>query len=67
MHATTRHDITAATWNLAAVNNNPFEYWITHDDPAYVKLMKDVEAGLDVVYLSSLMDVVFAAIHRSPR
>jgi hypothetical protein len=32
-----------ASWNLAAVNNNPFEYWITHDDPAYIKMMASVE------------------------
>jgi len=36
-----------ATWNIAAINNNPFEYWITHDDPAYNRLMQDVEAFLD--------------------
>ena len=32
-----------ATWNIAAINNNPFEYWITHDDKAYNKLMSDVQ------------------------
>jgi len=33
-----------ATWNIAAINNNPFEYWITYDEnPNYGKLMKDVE------------------------
>ena len=21
------------TWNIAAINNNPFEYWITYSDP----------------------------------
>jgi hypothetical protein len=31
------------TWNVAAVNNNPFEYFVTHDDPAYNRLMADVE------------------------
>ena len=36
-----------ATWNVAAVNNNPFEYYITHHDPAYNKLMADVEAFID--------------------
>jgi len=33
----------AATWNIAAVNNNPFEYWITHKDVSYAQLMGDVE------------------------
>ena len=32
-----------ATWNIAAINNNPFEYWITHDDAAYNTLMADVQ------------------------
>ena len=36
-----------ATWNVAAINNNPFEYWITHDDPAYNKLMADVQEFVD--------------------
>merc|ERR1711879_111209 len=30
--------------NIAAVNNNPFEYWITYDEnPQYVELMENVE------------------------
>ena len=32
-----------ASWNIAAVNNNPFEYWVSYDNPAYVKLMDDVQ------------------------
>ena len=28
-------DLSAVTWNMAAINNNPFEYWITNDDPKY--------------------------------
>jgi hypothetical protein len=39
--------ITMTTWNIAAVNNNPFEYWITHDDEAYNALMDDVQAFID--------------------
>lgn len=36
------------TWNIAAVNNNPFEYWITYDEnPAYAELMADVEDFLE--------------------
>lgn len=31
------------SWNVAAVNNNPFEYWITHPDPRYKQLMQSVE------------------------
>mmetsp|Transcript_4165 Transcript_4165/g.7391 ORF Transcript_4165/g.7391 Transcript_4165/m.7391 type:complete len:603 (-) Transcript_4165:13-1821(-) len=33
-----------ASWNVAAVNNNPFEYWITHPDPRYKQLMEKVES-----------------------
>ena len=35
------------TWNVAAINNNPFEYWITHPSPGYNQLMQDVQAFLD--------------------
>ena len=31
-----------ATWNIAAINNNPFEYWITHDDADYNMLGPDL-------------------------
>jgi len=37
-----------ATWNIAAINNNPFEYWITiKENPAYEKLMVDIEKFLE--------------------
>ena len=36
-----------ATWNIAAVNNNPFEYWVTHPDPEYNALMKAVQEFID--------------------
>lgn len=28
-------NLNIVTWNIAAVNNNPFEYWVTHHDPGY--------------------------------
>jgi hypothetical protein len=40
-------ELFAASWNIAAVNNNPFEYWISHPDEDYNKLMRDVEAFID--------------------
>jgi hypothetical protein len=40
MQANTVH---AATWNVAAINNNPFEYWVTYADDEYNKFMIDVE------------------------
>ena len=30
------------TWNIAAINNNPFEYWITSNDEGYNNIMKSV-------------------------
>ena len=39
--------ITAASWNVSAVNTNPFEYWVTHTDPAYNALMTGVQALID--------------------
>lgn len=36
-----------ATWNIAAVNNNPFEYWVTHQSDEYAKLMNDVQHFVD--------------------
>ena len=35
------------SWNIAAINNNPFEYWITHEDEAYNKLMLDVQEFIE--------------------
>eukprot|EP01032_Pedospumella_encystans_P014799 gene14799-16970_t len=39
--------INALTWNVAAINNNPFEYWITNEDPKYNALMKNVSAFIE--------------------
>ena len=35
------------TWNVAAPNSNPFEYWATHENEDYVSLMNDVQHCLD--------------------
>ena len=40
--SSSENTISTATWNIAAINNNPFEYWITNDDPAYNDLMQKV-------------------------
>ena len=37
----------AASWNVSAVNTNPFEYWVTHSDPAYNMLMISVQSFID--------------------
>lgn len=39
--------VSALTWNVAAVNNNPFEYWIHFEDRGYTELMQGVEEFLD--------------------
>jgi len=37
-----------ASWNIAAINNNPFEYWITYkENPAYEQLMNNVERFIE--------------------
>lgn len=39
-----QQNIKVLTWNLAAINNNPFEYWLTlSDEPKYGLLMNSVE------------------------
>jgi len=43
----TEEVLRVATWNVAAVNNNPFEYWVTHPDPAYNALMQGVQDFID--------------------
>ena len=39
--------LVAASWNVSAVNNNPFEYWVTYPDPAYNALMRGVQEFID--------------------
>eukprot|EP00956_Cyclotella_meneghiniana_P002623 scaffold3075_cov62-Cyclotella_meneghiniana.AAC.6 len=44
----TSHRLQIATWNIAAINNNPFEYWITYDEnPEYEKIMTSIEEFLE--------------------
>ncbi len=37
----------STSWNIAAVNNNPFEYWITNQDPAYNALIKGAQKFIE--------------------
>ena len=40
--------LAVTTWNIAAINNNPFEYWITYkQNPDYEKLMINIEKFLE--------------------
>lgn len=43
-----RRSLSIATWNIAAINNNPFEYWITYDEnPEYERIMTKIEEFLE--------------------
>mmetsp|Transcript_7827 Transcript_7827/g.23973 ORF Transcript_7827/g.23973 Transcript_7827/m.23973 type:complete len:743 (+) Transcript_7827:47-2275(+) len=45
----TSRKLAAATWNMAAINNNPFEYWITYEGEggeAYGELMDKISEFL---------------------
>ena len=60
-------DFHALTWNMAAINNNPFEYWITAEDPSYNRLMKDVSnfiqsPGSSDVAVSSVFTQVLSLV-----
>ena len=60
--------LTVTSWNIAAINNNPWEYWITYDEASYVELMKNLEifvtnpAGKDVpveqVFTPKMFDIL---------
>ena len=39
--------INVASWNIAAVYNNPFEYWISHKNPEYDTMMIGVQNFID--------------------
>ena len=55
----------AANWNVAAINNNPFEYWITYDNIDYQDMMGAVQdiiidpAEHDVPISSVFTDAMF--------
>jgi hypothetical protein len=50
------------TWNIAAINNNPFEYWIEHPDPAYNEMMAAVGACIADPAAHSAIDVPLGEI-----
>ena len=39
--------LTAVSWNIAAINNNPFEYWVEIADPGYNELMANAQRFVD--------------------
>eukprot|EP00939_MAST-03C_sp_MAST-3C-sp1_P004681 g4681.t1 len=50
------------SWNIAAINNNPFEYWITYEDIEYERLMQNVQ---DLVQSPGARDVPVSDIFTS--
>ena len=65
--------IRAVTWNIAAVNNNPFEYWITNEDPTYNNLMKKVSDFIqnpesnDLLVKKIITDKMFTQLEEAMR
>lgn len=45
--ASSMRQVKALTWNVAAINNNPFEYWITNEDASYNSIMKEVSTFIE--------------------
>lgn len=46
--AASRKRLSVTTWNIAAINNNPFEYWITYNDNSeYDNIMKNIESFIE--------------------
>jgi len=44
VHTSPPRMLAIATWNIAAINNNPFEYWITYDEnPEYQNIMENIQ------------------------
>ena len=59
--------IHCASWNISAVNNNPFEYWTSNPDPNYDSLMKKIQefienSELDVPINSIFLDSMFSEL-----
>lgn len=47
-----RLNVRALTWNMAAINNNPFEYWISTDLKSYNDMMENVSSYIKEPYPS---------------
>ena len=47
IQASNPETVSVVTWNVAAVNNNPFEYWVSNPNPAYNALIMGVQRFFD--------------------
>ena len=43
----TQNDLKVASWNIAAPNNNPFEFWVAHNSAEYNDLMLAIQKFID--------------------
>jgi len=65
-------ELAVASWNMAAINNNPFEYWLSLDNAHYDSVMNEVQAFItdpgdrdirvDQVFTSDMMDELVRAM-----
>ena len=58
------------TWNVAAINNNPFEYWVTYPDDEYKNFMLAIEnflsdADEDVPVREIFTEEMFCELHEA--
>ena len=59
MPATCAKAWSVASWNVAAINNNPWEYYMDHPNPQYDEIMAGVEA---LVSAPGAADVAVSAV-----
>eukprot|EP00913_Durusdinium_trenchii_P018293 g17186.t1 len=53
------------SWNVAAVNNNPFEYWITHPKKEYKALMEAEDLLVHEVFTDHMFQTLSARMRSS--
>jgi hypothetical protein len=63
-----RMTISTASWNVAAINNNPFEFWVNLDDRSYIDFMLEVDKlfyddAKDVLLHQIFTDDMFKEFH----
>ena len=46
-NAPRRQELKVITWNIAAPNKNPFEFWVTHNNTEYNEMMLTIQRYID--------------------
>ena len=59
LHTSVDSDLKVITWNIAAINNNPFEYWLSFDGNKYDDLMNAVQLFVKDEKYDIVVDDVF--------